>query len=330
MAGPTIFDTNKVPKELTQELQDKVIQSIIEHSAIARAATRVPLKTRDTMTPVLDALPSAFFVGMDTGQIKATSAAFAQEHIVAEKIGAIAIVPNDMAEDLPFDIFTILAERIGESIGQKIDMACLFGTDAPASWDIAGGLVGKAVAAKNFIKAGTNADVGIDLSQMNLMLANQGYSVTSFLGPEGVQWRFDAERDSQGRSLYQTSLNQGVPDSLKGIPVQRAGNGCWAEPTTATSPVLLAADWRNILFGVRREMEIKVLEEATIEGQDVTSGTPVNLATMDAKAIRITTRVGFKPLNPVNIRQPDKAKRFPAAVLQAGTRFVPGATGTSS
>lgn len=293
---------------LPAEYATQIIQQTPQASSILQLARTVTMSKGKRVQPVLDMFPEAYWVDGETGLKKTTKAKWGDLKMVAEELAVIIPVPESVVADTDIAIFDEVAPRVAESMGKMIDQAAIFGTNKPESWPAA--LIPGATAAGNTVKAGTGADLAVDVANMGEKLAAQGYTMDGFVSAPGLDWRLRGLRSTSGAPIYQDNLAATGKSGLYGYPLNPNTNGAW-DPATA---LLVGADWQNVLVGIRQDITVKVLDQAVIT--DAGGNILLNLAQQDAVALRFVMRVGFCVANPLTRLEGAKDKRFPAIVLQ--------------
>lgn len=293
-----------VPEEVTQQL---VTESVPKASVVLTRGRRVPLSRKKARQPVLSALPIAYWVGGDTGLKQTTKAQWENAYITAEELAAIVAIPDSYFDDADIPLWESIRPLLAEAIGNAVDQAALFGVNTPATWPTA--VIPAAVAAGNVVVEGTGDDLGQDVAALGELLAEQGYAINGFASKPGLQWRLTGLRNVNGDPIYTQGIAEGAPASLYGYPLNEVVNGAW-DSDVAT---LLTADWSQFVVGIRDDIRFKVFSEGVISDDD--GKVVINLMQQDAKAMRVTFRVGFQIANPINRVEPTAANRYPAGVI---------------
>lgn len=292
---------------MPDEFARTIIQQAPKSSALLQRARTVPMSKKTRKQPVLDMFPEAYWVEGETGLKQTTKAKWGDLKMTAEELAVIVPVPENLLADSEIRIFDEVAPRVAESMGKMIDQAALFGVGKPDSWPEA--IVPAAVAAGNTVKAGTGADLAVDVASMGQKLSEQGYVMEGFVSQPGLDWQLRALRSASGAPIYQDSLAAAGPSTLYGHPLNPVANGAW----DGSKALLVGADWSNVLVGIRQDVTVKVLDQAVISDAD--GKVLLNLAQQDAVALRFVMRVGFCVANPLTRLQGAKDKRYPACVL---------------
>ena len=292
---------------LPTQYANEIIQDAPKGSVMLRRARRIEMSTRTRTQPVLDSLPLAYWVGGDTGLKQTTKQKWAGLSITAEELAVIVPIPEAIIEDASIDLWAEIRPRLAAAIGLKLDQACFFGTDKPATFPE--GIVKQAKTMGNTATDGTGSDLAVDIATVAEKMATQGFNVNGFACQPGLNWRLSALRNANGDPVYTRSLQEAGSGNLLGYPINEVDNGAW-DPAQAT---LLMADWSNFVVGVRKDITYKLLDQAVITDDD--GKVILNLAQQDCVALRCVFRAGFQIANPITALQTNKTKRFPAGII---------------
>jgi len=309
-AGPPATTTDPlVPEPLALD----IIQKLPEECATLKLAKHVQMSTSTLRQPVLDVLPTAYFVNQtvpDMGLKRTTNQAWANVNLIVEEIAVIVPVPDSYLADAAFPIWDQIRPRLVEAIGKTIDQACLFGVGSPATWSP--GIVPAAIAAGNTVTSGTGADIAVDLAVLGERVTKEGITnVTGWATRPGFKWKLMQTRSSQGVPIYEPDLQNGTGGSLFGYPAQEVKNGAW-DPTLAD---LVMGDWTMALLGMRQDISFKMFDQGVIN--DASGVVIWNAMQNDGQAMRVTMRLAWATANPVTALRPNAATRFPFGVLRA-------------
>jgi HK97 family phage major capsid protein len=292
-----------VPEPVAQE----IIKELPHSSVVLDRARKARMSSKTLKQPVLSALPDAYWVNGDTGLKQTTKSEWDNIVMTAEELAAIVVVPDALFDDTTVPLWDEIRPLLVEAIGRKVDGAAIFADDKPASWPDA--IVPGAVAAGNVIQRGTGKDIGVDVANLGKALAEDGFAANGFASEPGLNWQLVGLRNDNGTPIYTPSLAAGAPSGLYGYPLNEVMNGAWK----SDEATLLAADWTKFVVGVRQDISFKVFDTGVIS--DAAGKVIVNLLQQDAKALRVVFRVGYQVANPLTRVNPNKATRFPAAVL---------------
>lgn len=296
------------------EVSTQIIQALPTQSAILQRAKRVTMSSSTLKMPVLDVLPTSYWVGGDTGLKQTATQAWSGVELVAAELAVIVPIPNAYIDDAQVPIWDEVRPRLAEAIGRQIDLAGLFGVNKPASWTTTSIYEG-AVAAGNTVIAGAGVDFAQDVSNLGGLVAADGYAVNGFASRPGLSWKLTGLRSTQGAPVYQPDLQNGSPNAgnLYGYPVSEVNNGSW----NAHNAELIAGDWNYALLGVRQDISYDMYDQGVIS--DDSGKVIMNLMQQDSQAMRVVMRVGFATANPVTALNGTGSTRFPFGVVQAAT-----------
>lgn len=272
-----------------------LLTSALTNSAVLQAFDRVDMGTKTTNLPVLATLPEADFVAESATEndgVKPTSqVTWGNKQLVAEEIAVIIPVHENVIDDATIDIIGEITRQGGAAIGRKLDGAVLFGVDKPASWT-SNDLLAAAVAASQTFTVGDAVD-GEDLSGSILLAAGAvdeaGWDPDTFVGPRGLRYRLANQRDSQGAPVYMGPLaNTPGGGSVHGLDAAWVSGRVWDRDEAEGFVV----DSSRVKIGVRQDISVKLLTEATVGG--------INLAERDMVALRFKARYAYVLGNTVN------------------------------
>lgn len=298
-----------VPDPISAE----VIQELPAQSAMLARAKRVQMGVNTQRMPVLDILPTAYFVGGDTGLKQTTRQMWTGIQLVVEELACIVPIPENYLDDAQIPIWNEVKPRIVEAIGAKIDAATFFGVDKPSTWGT--DIYSLAVASGNAVIAGAGVDFAQDVTTLGEKIAVDGFAVDGFVSRPGLSWKLTGMRTTQGVPVYQPNLVAGDPTqgSLYGYPLSELKNGAF----NAHNAELFAADWDYAMIGMRSDITWKMFDQGVIS--DDSGNVILNLMQQDAVALRVTMRLAFVTANPVTRLNTNAATRSPFGVVQAAT-----------
>lgn len=303
-------DVNEVPDDLSTE----IVQNATDQSAVMSLFRRANVSKRQNRFPVLAALPTAYWVNGDTGLKQTTQMAWANKMLNVEELAAIVPVPENVIDDADFDVWGEVRPRLEEAIGRALDEAVIAGVNAPAAFPT--NLRAAAIAAGNAVEAGaTPAEGGAfgDMDDLIGVLEDDGYDPTGYAFVRGMKGRLRKSRTTVGERNDRDRVDAKFTE-FDGDPVTYVGAGIFPEQGVGTKGLLaVAAQWDKFVLGVRKDITMKVLDQAVI--QDNTGAIIYNLPQQDMVALRVTFRAGWEFANPISAGQ-DGADRYPAAVLE--------------
>lgn len=286
----------------------QIIQEMPQASVMLSRALQRRLSAKTQRQPVLDVLPTAYFVSGDTGLKQTTSQDWANVELVVEELAVIVPIPEAYLSDAQMPIWDEVRPRIVEAFGNKIDAACLFGTDKPSTWGAP--IYQSAVAAGNTVVAGTGDDLAQNVASLGELLAQDGFTVNGFASRPGLNWKLVGLRTTDGQAIYQPDLQGRPGGTLYGYPLNEVSNGSW----DATEAELIAGDWSKAIIGLRQDISFKMFTEGVIT--DGSNNVVLNLMQQDAVALRAVMRLAYATANPVTRLNATAATRYPFGVLR--------------
>lgn len=287
-----------VPEPMVAE----VIQEATKASAVLSLPTRkITMSAKTQRQPVLSLLPQAYWVSGDTGLKQTSKADWENVELVAEEAAVIIPVPEAYIADSGVPIWDEVRPLLGQAIGTLVDQACIFGTNAPASFGDS--IFEVADGAGNVVTIGTGDDIAVDVAGLGQTLAEQGYALNGFMSKPGFQWQLVGQRTTDGHPIYTDS------SGLYGMPLNEVSNGAW----DSTEAVLLGGDFSKAVVGIRQDITVKVFDQGVIS--DDSGNVVLNLMQQDSVALRVVARFGFATANPVTTLEATGANRAPFAAL---------------
>jgi HK97 family phage major capsid protein len=304
-----------------EPLAAQIIQEAPKASAALSLMARVPLSAKTQRMPVLDVLPIAYWVGGDVGMKQTANQQWKNVVMVVEELACIVPIPEAYMNDADVPIWSEVQPRITEAVGALIDQAVLWGVNKPSTWGEA--VFTGAGKSGHFVVEGTGVDLGQDVSNLALMMAQTGYTVRGFAGMPGLGWKLTGLRSAQGIPIYQSDMtSSGTGRGLYGYPIAEVENGSWNYSTTGA--LILAGDFTKSIIGIRSDISFKMFTEGVIS--DDSGKVILNLMQQDSVAMRMTMRLAYATANPVTILQPSAVmsgsnpQRWPfGAILPVGS-----------
>jgi HK97 family phage major capsid protein len=285
----------------------QVIQEAAASSFVMSRARRVAMSSKTDRLPVLSVLPQAYWVTGDTGMKQTSTQDWANVTLTAEEAAVIIPVPEAYVSDSQVPIWDEVRPRLAEAIAKLVDDACLFGTNAPASFQ--GNVYSHAIAAGNAVvaNAGTTK-LWQNVAKLGEFVHKDGFSLNGFAGAPGFNWELIGEADTQGRPIYDAAQS-----ALYGVSYGEVNSGGYK----TTDAKLIGGDWSKAILGMRQDISFKVFDQGVISDGD--GNVVLNLMQQDSVAIRCVVRLGFAIANPETRVNETDSSRSPFAVLQATT-----------
>lgn len=269
----------EVASLIAEEYGSQVIKAATQTSVAMQAFPTVNMGTKVTNMPVLATLPVAEFVSDtdNTGTKPTSQVTWANQTLVAEEIAVIVPVHENTIDDATEDILAQIAELGGQAIGKVFDGAVFFGTNKPSSWTSLD-LQAAAVAAGNTVEIGATSGTVDDLYGAHLqvagLIAEDGFDPTTLIAKRALTYQLANLRGNDGHPIL-------VNDGVLGFDTYWVRNGSWV-PADATS---LVVDPATVRIGVRQDVTVKFLDQATVGG--------INLAEKDMVALRFKARLAY-------------------------------------
>lgn len=294
-----------VPEPLSAE----ILQELPKQSAALSLMRKTQLSSKTMRLPVLDVLPTAYWVGGDTGLKQTSDQAWKNVSLIVEELATIIPVPEAYLADADVPIWSEVQPRMTEAVGALIDSAVLWGVGKPSTWGT--DLFTAASAASNTVADNAGVDFGQSVTQLGDLMAQTGYTVNGFASRPGLNWRLIGLRSAQGIPIYEPNMQDGQGGGLYGYPLSMVDNGSW----DASKAQLIAGDWSKAIIGLRQDISFKLFTEGVIS--DDNGAVILNLMQNDAVAMRLTMRLAFAVANPVTIMQKGKpiTQRFPFGAI---------------
>lgn len=274
----------EVASLIGEEYGAQVIKAATQGSTALAAFPTVNMGTKTSNMPVLASLPEAEWVSdTDNTGVKPTSqTTWANKTLVAEEVAVIVPVHENTLDDANEDILAQISELGGQALGKKLDQAVFFGVDKPTSWTSLD-LHAAAVAASQTVAvvdgAANTSDIYGAILQVAGLVADAGFDPETLVSKRGLMYQFANLRGTDGHPVLSGT-------QVAGFDSYWNRNGAWV-PADATA---LIADPSTVRIGVRQDITVKFLDQATVGG--------INLAEKDMVALRFKARFAYVLGNP--------------------------------
>lgn len=271
---------------IQEEYSSTLLDVAAAQSAALSAFENVPLGTKITNLPVLTALPEAKWVTEDSANAAGTKptseATWGNKQFVVEEVAVIIPIHEDVLDDATEDLLARLTTMGGTALGKTLDQAVFFGLNKPATW-LSPDLFAAATAAGQLFEIGTGADdLGGSILQAAGAVAANGAEPSTIFSASGLRYLLANLRSTTGGTVFVPSLSDGVGnDNLFGLTAEYLKNGAW----DATKATAMVADRDRVKIGVRQDVTVKFLDQATVGG--------INLAEKDMVALRFKARYAY-------------------------------------
>lgn len=297
-----------IPVEYSNEL----VRGTTESSILLRLARRLRDMNRyEAKLPVLSALATAYFPGGDTELVQTSEVNWTDVTVTAEDVVVLVPIPKNVLDDTSIPIWDEVMPSCIEAAGLAIDNAQLYGTNKPSTWPTA--IVTAATSASHTVALGTGADLYDDLlgeSGVFGLVEADGFMVNGSIAHLTMKAKLRGVRSTDGVPIFNPVPQTPGDYTLDGAACYFPMNGAGS----ATN-LLIAGDWRQLVYSMRKDVEFEVFTEGVI--QDASGNIVYNLMQQRMAAIMLVMRLGFAVPNPVNRINATAATRYPFAVLTA-------------
>ena len=292
----------------TQDINEILQEATVGSAALSTFRT-IRMTAGVARMPVLSALPTAGFVAesaTDSSGVKPTTKVeWDDKELIVEEIATIVPVHENVLDDSNFDIWGEVRPLVAQEFGRVLDAAVFLGTSKPSTWTDAA-LIPGAVAAGNVVAEGTGVDLADDINLTFGHVEEDGFDVNNVYTARFLRARLRGLRDNVGNPIYLDNVRRdGATPSIYGEDLTYVTNGTW-DRDEAT---VLVGDSSKAILGIRQDVQVKLLDQATVGG--------MNLAERDMVALRFKFRVAFATAVPLGLE--GGANRYPFAVLTPGS-----------
>lgn len=299
---------------IREQIVNSIQQEAPKTSVFMQLAKKLPnMTSKQTTIPVLDMLPTSYWVNGDTGWKQTTQAAWDGVKLTAAELAVIVPIPEAVLDDASFDIIGEITPRIVESIGARVDAAVLFGAGKPEEWGA--DLVTRARVAGNNVPVASGKDYyDLILGENGVFgkVEEDGYGVTGIASSLTMKAKLRGLRTQDGQPIFKSDVQGATTYALDGEPMYFVENGSFDN----TIAQLIAGDWSKAVYAIRQDITTKILDQGVI--QDPATGDIVyNLAQQDMIALRVVFRMGWAVANPVTTL--DNRTGFAFAYLEPQT-----------
>ena len=267
---------------LAEQDIDEIINPKTSQSAALQSFHSVKMTAGTAKMPVLAALPTAGWVtdtGASTDTKPTSKMSWKDKNLVAEEIAVIVPIHENTLADSKFDIWGQVRPLVVAEFGRVLDLAIFQGVNKPASWTDKA-LIPGAIAAGNMLEA--TADVAEDFNDAFALVENDEFDVNAVYTGRFMRSQLRGLRDSQNRPVYLDALrSDGDTSSIYGQDLFYVTNRSWDR----NQAIALVGDRDAVTLGIREDVQVKLLDQATVGG--------INLAERDMVAMRFKFRVAY-------------------------------------
>lgn len=269
---------------LARQDLNEIIKPETSGSAALASFRTIRMSAGVASMPVLASLPTAGWVGesatASTGVKPTSKVTWTDKKLTAEEIAVIIPVHENVIADSKFDIWGEIRPLVSAEFGRILDAAVFFGENKPTSWTDPA-LVPGAIAAGNEVVQGTG-DLADDFNEAFGLVEDDEFDVNGAFTGRFLRTRLRGLRDTTGQPIYLDGVrSDNNTASIYGQDLYYVGNRSWDRDEA----VALVGDRSKVVLGIREDVQVKLLTEATVGG--------INLAERDMVALRFKFRVGF-------------------------------------
>lgn len=272
------------------------LNAATDTSVALQAFPTVSMGTKTDRLPVLATVPHAKWVTEDSATAAGTKPVskptWVNKTLVAEEIAVIIPVHENVIDDATEDILGEITKVGGQAMGYALDAAVFFGVNKPATWTDPD-LFAAATASGNVTQVSTTdvkTDlVGAILQNAGLVIGDGEFDPDTLIARRSLRMQLANLRATDGSPIYLPSLSTapGAIDQVAGMDTKWVrgtvdGDLPVFDPTKATA---LLVDSTAVRIGVRQDITVKFLDQATVNG--------INLAEKDMVALRFKARYAY-------------------------------------
>lgn len=296
---------------IQEEYSNALLQNAVDSSVALQAFRRVDMGTKVANMPVLATLPEAGWVGEtdEDGTKPTAKATWGNKVLTAEEVAVIIPVHENTVDDATTDVLDEITRQGGAALGRALDQAVIFGENKPVSWTSLS-LAAAATFAGQTITVGNvedGDDLGGSILQAAELVDTVGWDPTDLLAPKGTRFRLANLRDVNGQPIFTPALRDadGNIDDFAGLAARWVPGLVWDRDVAEA----LVVDRDRVIIGVRQDVTVKFLDQATVGD--------INLAERDMVALRFKARYAYV-LGDTRTGEGD-APRVPVALVGTGT-----------
>ena len=278
----------------------EIIRGVLGRSKALELGRRLPdMRGKTYKLNVLSSLPVAGWVKNGTTPAGAadeiknkpiSDLAWQGKDLVAEEIAVIVPVSLNTLRDVEnyVDIVPEITEQVVGAFQQVIDATIFFGVGSP--WTGFNGIVADATTAGATVSWNGTSGISFYNAVNDAMekVENSGYVPTAILGGPSLNSAFR-------KTITELGVLAGDQGEIGALPRHIDLTGGFNQ----SSAFAIVGDFRYLVYSFREEMEMRLLEEATLVDPS-TGSTLYNLAQQDMVAFRFTMRLAAAIPNPVN------------------------------
>ena len=287
---------------LPDEVSETILRGSAEASVVQQfAKARNMTAQNQTITEAEVTGANVFWVG--EGQRKSTDQppmASLTWTMSAAELAVIIPLDENVADDAAVDLFALYQPAIETALAAKFDAAALWGVDSPTSWGANGTAIFPDIqtVGSDFEEDATpSADERLDLLAGTGAATPDGalqaveddnYLPSGWVARAQYKSILRGMKDADGRYIFGSAVEAGVPGSLFGLPIAFTKSGAWV----AANAHIILGDWDQAIVGTRQGVRYKTFDQGVIT--DGAGNVVYSLMENDMIALRVTARLGFK------------------------------------
>lgn len=215
-----IVDRQAAEALIQEQLINTIQQDAPKNSVFMSLARKLAnMTSKQTRVPVLDMLPTAYWVNGDTGYKQTSDQGWDNVYLTAEELAVIVPIPESVIADASFDILGEIQPRVVEAIGQRVDQATIFGVGRPAAWPA--DIITRARQAGNNVAPGSSPDY-YDLIMGDggviAKVEQSGRMVTGAISSMEMRAKLRGLKGTDGHPIFNTNMQGATSYSLDGSP----------------------------------------------------------------------------------------------------------------
>ncbi len=298
-----IINREQAEALIQEQLVETIFQDAPKSSVFMSLARKLPnMTSKQTRIPVLDVLPTAYWVNGDTGFKQTSHQAWDNRYLTAAELAVIVPIPEAVLDDASFDIMGEIQPRVIEAIGQRVDSAVIFGINRPEDWQ--SDIITVARNAGNNVTPvdGKMYDNLLGVGGVWAKVEDDGYDVSGAIAAINMKSQLRGIKDDAGRPIFVTDMQGSTPFAISGTPLTFPKNGSFDKSVAQ----IVVGDFSQAVYAIRQDITVKILDQGVIQ-DPATKAIIYNLAQQDMIALRIVFRMGWALPNPATRMNGDRS-----------------------
>lgn len=233
---------NLVPNDVAA----RVINGMIEGSAVMRLANVVRMPAGLQTFPVASVLPTAHFRARYGGRRELSNIEWNDAQLTPYPLTVSVMIPNDAVSDLSFDVWADVEPKLASALGKAFDAATIAGTGAPAAFP------------SPLITLASTAILGSSYSgdMLKAFSAAMALIEASGLEPTGAIVARTAGQLLRDVRVEGALVAPGAMGQIYGVDLARSGH------LAASDADFLIGDFSKYVVGVRQDITYELSRDA--------------------------------------------------------------------